>query len=137
MPSLQDGTPWLLLVFVTVVFALTAHIWGFSAIMDQLPLQWTAETVAQGSQTRRVLYPLLGLYGLGFVFRADRGTVAPRGLLGWVALGFVLLAVVSMFWVDDFAFSLRRIVSFLLFGVAAAPGDGEEERTRSRPKDRG
>jgi exopolysaccharide production protein ExoQ len=79
------------------------------------------ETVAQGGPERELQLGLLGVVGIALIVaRRKRRPVpiAPNGL-GWLCGLFAGLAVASVLWSDDTAFTLRRVVAIAMVALAA------------------
>ena len=121
---------WLFLLFLTAVFFLNYHdltnnyhslpssqgkINNLNASIDQI-----SDAVNQGSPLRRITLLSLGIVA---IISLARRRVRPRfgcdGPLGWLILSFVAWAFISLIWAQDLPLTLRRLVVFGIFCIAA------------------
>ena len=76
--------------------------------------------VAEGSLVHRIAVLSLGLFAIvSFVRHRDDGGIRIDGPLGWILLTFAVWALVSPIWASDLALTLRRLVIFAIFCIAA------------------
>lgn len=117
--------PWFVFLLITSVFLLTTVEWdaslalnesGSDARMAQLE---RVDYVSKGSPLRRLTYPLLGLVGLMSLMSTARPRPSPQGLLGWLVIFCVFWTFMSVAWSDDADLTVRRLVAFAMFCVAA------------------
>lgn len=120
----DDRRPWFSIAFVTVVFILATGIWEALASGGFVYGQSERFAIeASGSPLRRVVFSMLGLYGLAGLLRPGRSRLSVSGLFGASAVFVVALSFLSVLWAADLGLSVRRLVSFGLFclcGIAIA-----------------
>jgi exopolysaccharide production protein ExoQ len=123
--AVQAGrSPWLIFLFLTVVFFLVYHDLSYSRKMAdglQSSEDDIATSVAEGSIVRRVSLLSLGLFAIASLVR-HRAHCRLRitDPLGWIFLSFVAWAPLSLVWAEDPALSIRRQVVFAIVCTAAA-----------------
>lgn len=122
-PGLEAGEerrPWFSIIFVTVVFILATGIWDALASGGFVYGQSERFAIeASGSPLRRVVFSMLGLYGLAGVLRPGRSRFFVSGLYGASIVFIFALSFFSVFWAADLGLSVRRLVSFGLFCLCA------------------
>ena len=123
-PTIHMGRPpWLVFLFLTVVFFFVYHDLSFSknGTDNYNPSEddLTA-AVVEGSPTRRIALLSLGLYAIVSLIRhRTGGRLQIHDSLGWILLGFVAWASVSAVWAEDPALTLRRLFGFGVLCIAA------------------
>jgi len=137
MPLASEGarrpatTPWGAVLLVAVVFLIVEHSIFASASTGPLAsMQDYSATVTAGSGVRPVALIILALGAIGSIpHRNRRGLVrAAPNVLGWLMVGFALLALASALWSDNRMFTIRRLAAMATVAVAAVayrrmPGD--------------
>ena len=120
-PSAQAiRTPWLVFLFLAVALFYVYHDLasardGYNPSFDDL-----AGAVADGSPTRRIALLSLGIFAMVSLIRHRRGgRIRIRGALGWILLGFVVWAFVSLIWAEDKALTLTRLAGFGILCLGA------------------
>jgi O-antigen ligase len=77
-------------------------------------------SVGDGSPTRRVALISLGVFAVITLIRhRTAGQLRINGILGWVLLGFLLLAVLSPIWAEDRVLTLTRVAGLAIICIAA------------------
>jgi exopolysaccharide production protein ExoQ len=116
----RGKTPWLLFIFVTVVFSLTAQVWDYTVqYRDEFLLETRMHNVEEGSLRRRVLFSAMGVCGLLLLARPGRQDFGVSGWLPRMIMACVLWAFLSLVWTDDFVLTSRRLISFGMFCLGA------------------
>lgn len=121
---------WPFLLFLTAVFFLNYHnltdnyhslpssqgqINDLNSSVDNI-----TDAIDQGSVTRRITLLSLGVVAfISVVLYRGSLRLWPNGSLGWLILGFVALAFISPIWAEDLPLTLRRLVVFAIFCIAA------------------
>jgi O-antigen ligase len=87
---------------------------------DNLSQEDIVTGVAEGSIVRRIGLVSLGLFAIVSLvrYRAD-DCLRIRGSLGWILLCFAAWAVLSLFWTEDLALTVRRLLVFGILCIAA------------------
>jgi exopolysaccharide production protein ExoQ len=117
------GIPWLTFLFLAATFFLIYHdtsnskkgIDNYGASKDDL-----IAAVDNGSLTRRVALSSLGFFAIATLFRyriIQRLRI--HGALGWLILGFVAWAMLSLIWAEDVALTSKRLIVFGILCAAA------------------
>lgn len=112
--------PWLLFAFLAIVFFFVYH--DIAAARDGYNPSESdlAAAVAGGSASRRIALLALGAFAtVTWIRRRTDGRLRIKSFLGWMLLGFLLLAVVSPIWAEDRALTLTRVTGFVIFCMAA------------------
>ena len=121
-PAVKVGRPpWLMFLFLAAVFFLVYHDLSYSKKgPDNLSQEDIVTGVAEGSIVRRIGLVSLGLFAIVSLvrYRAD-DCLRIRGSLGWILLCFAAWAVLSLFWTEDLALTVRRLLVFGILCIAA------------------
>ena len=123
-PALQrKRLPWVMFLFLAGVFFLVHHDLSYSnkVIDTYMPSEDEITAgVVEGSSVHRIALLSLGLFAIASLVRhrADR-RLRIDGPLGWILLTFAAWALVSPIWAEDLALTLRRLVVFGIFCIAA------------------
>ena len=122
--------PWLSFALLTLAIFLAAH--NLSISIQESFGRGTAESIAsrtaEGNPVRRVVFLLLGAWGLVSLFRVRRGALRVRGFLGWAILLYVVWCFGSYIWAQHESLALRRLVVFAMFLLAALAVAGRFSR---------
>ena len=118
--SRVSQTPWLVFVFLAVALFYVYHDVSYARDGYNPSEDALTASVGEGSPTRRVALISLGIFAVTTLIRhRTDGQLRISGPLGWMLLGFVLLAVVSPIWAEDRMLTLTRIAGFAIFCTAA------------------
>jgi O-antigen ligase len=118
---LGRSLPWILFLLLCAMFFLTCHdptrvqVEGYNQAQRDI-----VDGVELGSPVRQVCWVLLGCWAAWSLWSYPRNRrLHFEGVLGPVALGFVLWAFLSCAWADDLALTSKRLVSFGLLCLVA------------------
>jgi O-antigen ligase len=116
-------TPWLAFAFLSTVFFLTSHDLGQAARgMDEYNLtrdELVSRSV-EGPPARRVALVVLGIGAVVSLIRSPANRrLHAESLLGWTLIAFVGWALLSPAWAVDLALTLKRLMPFGIFCIAA------------------
>ncbi len=112
--------PWVTFIFLSVVFFVAQHDLFFSLMMEDM--SWRvgiADSTLEGSAARRIVFLILGVFGIVCLMRRSRKPLKIYGLFGWLIVSYLLLAFLSLVWADSFALTFRRLVVFAMFCLGA------------------
>jgi exopolysaccharide production protein ExoQ len=125
-PALQVGRPpWLMFLFLAALFFLVYHDLSSSKKFKELDNVKSFEDmiitdVAEGTLVRRIALLSLGLFAIvSLVRHRANGRLRIHGPLGWILLSFAAWALLSPVWAEDLPLTLRRLVVFGIFCIAA------------------
>jgi len=120
-----DAPPWLMFLFLAALFFLVYHDLSYSRKFKELDQVKSSEDVlvtdvAEGTIVRRIALLSLGLFAIVSLIRhRTYGRLRIHGPLGWILLSFVAWALLSPVWAEDLPLTLRRLVVFGIFCIAA------------------
>jgi exopolysaccharide production protein ExoQ len=114
--------PWLVFWFLAVVVFLVCNDISHSTKgPDFNPSENDiVASVGEGSLNHRVGLLALGLFAIVTLVRNRRDARLHVKTLGRILLGFVAWSMLSIIWTEDFDLTLRRLVVFGIFCIAAA-----------------
>jgi exopolysaccharide production protein ExoQ len=112
--------PWLLFVFLAVAFFYVYHDVAYAKDGYNPSQDTLTASIGEGSPTRRVALLSLGIFAVVTLIRhRNAGGLQINGLLGWMLVGFLLLAVVSPIWAEDRALTITRVAGFAMLCIGA------------------
>jgi exopolysaccharide production protein ExoQ len=116
-------TPWLMFLFLAVVFFLVYHDLSYSKLglaNFNPPEDGIVAGVEEGSLIRRIGLLSLGLFAIVSLIRhrAD-GRLGINGPLGWILLSYTAWALASPIWAEDLPLTLTRVAVFGILCIAA------------------
>ena len=115
--SLNTPTPWFSYILITAIFLGVSNQWSMSDASSMYESQLIS--VASGDRIRRLLIPILGLFGFLDLIRPRRRRPILHGMLSLWIVSFVGWAVLSLFWADYLGLPVRRGIVFLALGLCA------------------
>lgn len=123
LPVRQKRRPWLLYLFLIVIFFITQHDLYYSLQDRYSPAaEEYADKVYEGSPLRRISFILLGVYGVISLTRKWGSPLRINGVQGWIIIGYLFWCIASLAWSINMEITLRRLVLFamLCLGSLAA-----------------
>jgi O-antigen ligase len=116
-------TPWLVFVFLAVVFLFVYHDWSYakSGIGNYDAAEETiVSAVAEGSVPRRMALISLAIFAM-FTLTRHRADVQLRiqGYLGWILVASAAWTFLSPIWAEDKALTVTRVTVFGILCMAA------------------
>ncbi len=116
-----NKTPWLILVFLSILFYfIEGHELTYSLGIDQ---EITTEDLAnmasgEGSPLRRISLALLAIAAAFIFFFKGLQKIEINGILGWSIILFISWSLVSLTWSTDAPLTLRRLSVLLAFSIS-------------------
>jgi exopolysaccharide production protein ExoQ len=118
--SRVSQTPWLVFIFLTVALFYIYHDVSYARDGYNPSEDTLTASVGDGSPSRRVALISLVIFAVITLIRhRTEGRVQINGILGWILLGFLLLAVLSLIWAEDRVLTLTRVAGLAIFCIAA------------------
>lgn len=119
--NVRRRTPWISFLLIIVVFLIISNDWGISErIQDRKNVtDYRMKLVAHGSQIKRVVVPLLGLYGGVSLLRTLRHRRVRVEPYSWFVILLCLWALLSVGWTESLGLTVRRLVVFVCFALGA------------------
>ncbi len=114
----RERTLWLVFLLITAAFWVTNHNWDYPINVLQEP-DARAEHVAEGSTIRRTVFPVLGLWGLVMLMRTRTRMPQVADAVGFALVFLAVWASLSVVWSMAPALTVRRLVSYAAFALAA------------------
>ncbi|HME41669.1 MAG TPA: O-antigen ligase family protein [Syntrophorhabdales bacterium] len=120
--SLRDTRWWLFWAAVVLGLGVFWFIEGHDLLWGAR--DWTEVTeasvqVEEGSAPRRVSLLILGAFGVFSLLRRERKPWHAQSLLTWLALFFLLWALISLAWTEDVGMTFRRLLVLAMFCLGA------------------
>jgi O-antigen ligase len=112
--------PWIDFLFITTLFFFAQHdlFYGIGEQIGQAG-ETASEAVQEGNIVRRVVFMLLGIYGIFVIINKGRNSLKINGTLGWLILFYLAWTFLSLIWSDDFALTFRRLILLMMFCLGA------------------
>jgi O-antigen ligase len=116
----RASVPWLTIFFFVVLFVVVGGDYHFSLRMADF--SWREETaglVEHGSLKHRLMFLILGIYGVVGLRKYGRKELRLQGPAAWLITAYVGLAFLSFFWSGDVDLTARRLFVFGALCTAA------------------
>jgi exopolysaccharide production protein ExoQ len=114
--------PWLIFLFLAIVFFVANHDWFFSLKGGEdfgTTVDEFTTVVEKGNLLRRVIFLSLGVFGAAFLLNKGRYKLMVKGSLGWLSLLLFCWALLSCVWTEESILTVRRLVLIVMFILAA------------------
>ena len=121
LPHTLERPPWLLFLFLAAVFFLSYHdLLYANRVLDDSSTDDSIARLVEGSLVHRIALLSLGIGAIVSLvrYRANR-RLRIAGPLGWLLLGFVVWAFISLIWAADLPLTLQKLVPFGILCIAA------------------
>ncbi len=118
----ETKIPWLVYLFLIIVFFAGEHDWFFSLKAGEgfnISLDTFTTIVQQGNEVRRIAFLSLGFFAAILLLFTKRRDVKINGALGWTTLLLVAWAFLSLTWSESPSISFRRLVLFAIIWLSA------------------
>jgi exopolysaccharide production protein ExoQ len=114
--------PWILFLFVSLSLLVIFH-WPLSLHMHMEDYNVSEDVVVaglDGSGIRQVMLIALCVVAIvSLVSRRSDPRLRIEGATGWLLLGFLAWALMSMLWTQDLSLTIKRLTSFVIICVFA------------------
>ncbi|MCJ7639064.1 MAG: O-antigen ligase family protein [Euryarchaeota archaeon] len=111
--------PWAAFIFLAAVFFIAEHHLFFLRERFISPVEIIESSVREGNLQRRVVFSMLGLFGVVGLMRRGQNRLTINGVLGWLSLFYVVWASLSITWAEDVAFTFRRLMLLWMLSLGA------------------
>jgi len=113
---------WIIFIFLLMVFFIANHNINYNCMETMSKgTEWTVTVLEEGSLKHRLPLLCLGVFAIVILMFAKRSLSPVAKISNWPMILFILWIILSIFWAYDSAFTLRRVIRFLLpcFGAFA------------------
>jgi len=117
--SKEKNLTWLLYAFLLTVFAMATPFELRFSVHGWMSLSEAAAKIESGSLSRQVSLITLGVFAIVSLFWDSRNRIRINGVLGYIVIFFLFLAVLSVIYSINRMFTIRRVVVLFMLSLGA------------------